>query len=69
MMPGQHWYMCVLDRKGWRITINVYSDQTLTGDELIPQAVEIAIIHAQALGDTALPREYTPVGYKYRGIM
>lgn len=69
MKPGQHWYMYVLDRDGWRITTNVYSDQPLTGDELLPLAVELSIIHARALGVTALPDEYTPVGYRYRGIM
>lgn len=68
-MPGEHWYSCVLDRQDWRITINVYTDRTLTGAELLPLAIEKAIIHAQALGDAALPDEYTPVGYEYRGLI
>lgn len=69
MKPGQHWYTYVLDRDGWRITTNIYSDRTLTGEELLPLAVEKDIVHARALGVTALPSEYTPVGYRYRGIM
>ncbi|MNC55909.1 hypothetical protein D3C75_1054740 [compost metagenome] len=70
MTAGEHWYSCVLDRAdGWRITTNVYTDQPLTGAELLPLAVEKAIVHARALGVAALPTEYTPVGYRYRGII
>lgn len=69
MMPGKHWYSYVLDREHWRITTNVYTDRTLTGEELLPLAIEIAIVHARALGEIALPDEYAPVGYQYRGIM
>jgi hypothetical protein len=69
MMPGQHWYSCVLDREGLRITTNVYTDRTLTGEELLPLAVDKAIVHARALGVTALPDEYAPVGFRYRGTL
>lgn len=69
MMYAEHWYMCVLDREGWRITTNVYTDRPLTGEELLPLAIEKAIVHARALGVAALPAEYTPVGYEYRGII
>ncbi|MEK5418240.1 hypothetical protein [Paenibacillus sp. FSL L8-0708] len=69
MMPGKHWYSYVLSRKCCRITTNVYTDRTLTGEELLPLAIEIAIVHARALGEIALPDEYAPVGYKYRGTL
>ncbi|GGG15737.1 hypothetical protein [Paenibacillus aceti] len=64
MRTEEHRYTCVLDRAGWRITLDVYTPRPVTSEELLPLAVAEAIEDLKLVGIDAAPDEFTPVGWK-----
>ncbi|GGG08597.1 hypothetical protein [Paenibacillus aceti] len=64
MRHEEHRYTCVLDRAGWRITLDVYTPLPVTNDELLPLAIAGAIEDLKHVGIEATPDEFAPVGWK-----
>lgn len=58
-------YICVLDRAGWRITVNVYTPRPVNPVELRGLATAKAVDHLTVTGvEGAQPDEFTPVGFR-----
>ncbi|WP_110930584.1 hypothetical protein [Paenibacillus bouchesdurhonensis] len=64
MITEEHRYTCVLDRDGWRITLNVYTPRQVSKDKLRALAIEEAIRDLALVGIDAQPDEFTPVAYE-----
>lgn len=60
----EHRYTCVLDRDGWRITLDVYTPRPVTKEELLGLAIERAVEHLAMTGIKAQPDEFKPVGFR-----
>lgn len=61
----EHRYICVLDRDGWRITVNVFTPRRVNPVELRGLAIAKAIDHLALTGvKDAQPDEFEPVGYR-----
>jgi len=60
----EHRYICVLDRDGWRITVNVFTPRPVPKEELRGLAIERAIEHLAITGIDAQPDEFEPVGFR-----
>lgn len=62
--PEEHRYICVLDRAGWRFTVNVFTPRRVNPVELRGLAIERAIEHLAITGIDAQPDEFEPVGFR-----
>ncbi|MNC60860.1 hypothetical protein D3C75_1107690 [compost metagenome] len=63
-MNEEHRYTCVLDRAGWRITLDVFTPHQVTPDELHALAIAEAIRDLVFVGIDAQPDEFTPVAWE-----
>lgn len=62
--PEEHRYICVLDRAGWRITVNVFTARRVSPVELRRLAIAKAIDHLALTGVDARPDEFEPIGFR-----
>lgn len=60
-MTEEHRYTCVLDRAGWRITLDIFTPRKVTPDELHALAVKEAIRDLVYVGIDAQPDEFEEV--------
>ncbi|CAM4390239.1 hypothetical protein U9M73_17700 [Paenibacillus phoenicis] len=60
----EYHYICVLDRDGWRITVNVFTPRPVTKEELRGLAIDRAIEHLAITGIDAQPDEFEPIGFR-----
>ncbi|MOA48165.1 hypothetical protein D3C78_1708750 [compost metagenome] len=62
-MTEEHRYTCVLDRDGWRITLDVYTPRQVSTDELRALAIEETIRDLKFVGIDAQPDGFTAIAF------
>ncbi|MDU7472115.1 MAG: hypothetical protein E7L01_01960 [Paenibacillus macerans] len=60
----EYHYICVLDRAGYRLTVNVFTPRPVTEEELRGLAIDRAIDRLAITGIAAQPDEFESIGFR-----